>query len=103
MSNEINLEAMRHSCQHVLAQAMYDLYPGVKMAMGPATKEGFYGDFELPAGISISVDDLPKIEEQMKKIIETRVPMTRKEVSIAEARELFKDNEYKQDFDPRKR
>ena len=56
------LHMMRHSCQHVLAQAMYDLYPGVKMAMGPATKEGFYGDFELPAGVSISVDDLPKIE-----------------------------------------
>lgn len=98
MSNNIDLEAMRHSCQHVLAQAMYDLYPGVKMAMGPATKEGFYGDFDLPDGISISVDDLPKIEEQMQKIIDTRVPMVRKEVSISEARDLFKDNEYKQDW-----
>ena len=68
MSNNIDLEAMRHSCQHVLAQAMYDLYPGVKMAMGPATKEGFYGDFDLPDGVSVSVDDLPKIEEQMQKI-----------------------------------
>ena len=98
MSNNIDLDAMRHSCQHVLAQAMYDLYPGVKMAMGPATKEGFYGDFDLPDGVSISVDDLPKIEAQMQKIIDTRVPMTRKEVSVAEARELFKDNEYKQDW-----
>jgi len=98
MSNNIDLDAMRHSCQHVLAQAMYDLYPGVKMAMGPATKEGFYGDFDLPDGVSISVDDLPKIEEQMQKIINTRVAMVRKEISIAEARELFKDNEYKQDW-----
>ena len=98
MSNNIDLDAMRHSCQHVLAQAMYDLYPGVKMAMGPATKEGFYGDFDLPDGVSISVDDLPKIEAQMQKIIDTRVPMTRKEVSVTEARELFKDNEYKQDW-----
>ncbi|MGN1091733.1 MAG: threonine--tRNA ligase [Alphaproteobacteria bacterium] len=98
MSNNIDLEAMRHSCQHVLAQAMYDLFPGVKMAMGPATKEGFYGDFDLPDGVSVSVDDLPKIEEQMQKIIDTRVPMVRKEVSISEARELFKDNEYKQDW-----
>lgn len=97
MENE-QLHMMRHSCQHVLAQAMYDLYPGVKMAMGPATQEGFYGDFDLPDGVIISVDDLPKIEAQMKKIIETRVPMKRQELSVAEARELFKGNEYKQDW-----
>ncbi len=98
MSKDIDISAMRHSCQHVLAQAMYDLYPGVKMAMGPATKDGFYGDFELPEGVSISTDDLPKIEAQMKKIIDSRVPLTRKEISIAEARDLFKGNEYKQDW-----
>ncbi len=98
MSKDIDISAMRHSCQHVLAQAMYDLYPGVKMAMGPATKDGFYGDFELPEGVSISIDDLPKIEAQMKKIIDSRVPLTRKEISIAEARDLFKGNEYKQDW-----
>ena len=98
MSKEFDISAIRHSCQHILAQAMYDLYPGVKMAMGPATKEGFYGDFDLPEGVVISVDDLPKIEAQMQKIIDTRVPMVRKEVSIAEARDLFKGNEYKQDW-----
>ena len=98
MSKDIQLDAMRHSCQHVLAQAVCDLYPGVKMAMGPATKEGFYGDFEFPEGVVISIDDLPKIEVQMQKIIDTRVPMVKKEVSISEARELFKDNEYKQDW-----
>ena len=98
MSKDIDISAMRHSCQHVLAQAMYDLYPGVKMAMGPATKDGFYGDFELPEGVSISTDDLPKIEAQMKKIIDSRVPLTRKEISIAEARDLFKGNEYTQDW-----
>ena len=92
------LHMMRHSCQHVLAQAMYDLYPGVKMAMGPATDEGFYGDFDLPEGVVISLEDLPKIEEQMQKIIDSRVPMKRQELSVAEARDLFKGNEYKQDW-----
>ncbi len=98
MSKDLDLSAMRHSCQHVLAQAMYDLYPQVKMAMGPSTKDGFYGDFDLPEGVSISIDDLPKIEEQMQKIIDSRIPLTRKEVSADEARELFKGNEYKQDW-----
>ena len=98
MSKDIDINAMRHSCQHVLAQAMYKLYPGVKMAMGPATKDGFYGDFEMPEGIVVSIDDLPKIEEQMQKIIDSRVAITRKEMSINEAKELFKDNEYKLDW-----
>jgi len=93
-----NLSTMRHSAEHVLAEAMYHLYPGVKMAMGPATKEGFYGDFDLPEGVVLSTEDLPKIEEEMNKIIATRVPMTRKELSVAEARDLFKGNEYKQDW-----
>lgn len=97
MENE-QLSVLRHSCQHVLAQAVYDLYPGVKMAMGPATSEGFYGDFDLPEGISISADDLPKIEKQMEKIIATRVPFKRQEMSVAEARTLFKGNEYKQEW-----
>ena len=97
MENE-QLSVLRHSCQHVLAQAVYDLYPGVKMAMGPATSEGFYGDFDLPEGISISADDLPKIEKQMEKIIVTRVPFKRQEMSVAEARALFKGNEYKQEW-----
>ncbi len=96
--NQNDLSTMRHSAEHVLAEAMYHLYPGVKMAMGPATKEGFYGDFDLPEGVVLSTEDLPKIEEEMNKIIATRVPMTRKELSVAEARDLFKDNEYKQDW-----
>ena len=93
-----NLEIMRHSCEHVLAEAMYHLYPGVKMAMGPATKEGFYGDFDLPKGVSLSSDDLPKIEAEMAKIIATKAPIKRQELSLDEARKLFKDNPYKQEW-----
>lgn len=97
MQNDI-LHDMRHSSEHVLAEAMYKLYPGVKMAMGPATDDGFYGDFELPEGSVISIDDLPKIEEEMQKIIAAKAPIVRKEISVDEARKLFPDNPYKQEW-----
>ncbi len=98
MQEDSLLHNMRHSAEHVLAEAMYHLFPGVKMAMGPATDTGFYGDFDLPEGVSVSVDDLPKIEAEMKKIIDKRLPMIRKEVSSDEARKMFEGNEYKQDW-----
>jgi threonyl-tRNA synthetase len=77
---------------------MYNLFPGVKMAMGPATEDGFYGDFDMPEGVVVSVDDLPKLEAEMKRIIDKRLPLTKKEISAKEARELFKGNEYKQEW-----
>jgi len=88
---------MRHSCEHVLTQAMYRLFPGIKMAMGPATEEGFYFDFD-PGKHKISEADFPKIEEEMKKIIKANLPIRRQEISLAEARKLFKDNPYKQEW-----
>lgn len=91
------LLAMRHSCEHVLTQAMLRLFPGIKMAMGPATEEGFYFDFD-PGKYKISETDFPKIEEEMKKIIKENLPIKRREISIPEARKLFADNPYKQEW-----
>lgn len=92
------LHNMRHTSEHILAEAMYRLFPGVKMAMGPATDTGFYGDFDLPEGTVVSVDDLPRIEAEMNEIISRNLPLIRKEVTPDEAREMFAGNEYKQDW-----
>jgi len=104
MENQ-ELEKMRHSCEHVLTQAMLKLYPGIKMAMGPATGEGFYFDFDPspPAGgegkiHKISEADFPKIEAEMAKIVKANLPIRRKEISVEEAKTLFKGNEYKQEW-----
>lgn len=96
--NKDQLWALRHSTEHVLTMAMLRLYPEIKMAMGPATDEGFYFDFEAPDGIKVSEDDFPKIEAEMRKIIATNLPIVKKEISVEEARELFKDNAYKQEW-----
>jgi len=90
------LEAMRHSAEHVLTQAMLKLYPGLKMAMGPATEDGFYFDFDFKG--KISEDDFPKIEEEMKKIIKKDLPFKKEDLTIEEARKLFKNNKYKQEW-----
>lgn len=90
------LEAMRHSAEHVLTQAMLKLYPGLKMAMGPATEDGFYFDFDFKG--KISEGDFPKIEEEMKKIIKKDLVFKKENLTIEEARKLFKNNEYKQEW-----
>lgn len=95
-TNEIDLKTMRHSCEHVLHQAMAELYPGLKRAMGPATDEGFYHDFDYEG--KVSEDNFPKIEKKMQEIIKADLPITRKEISVSEAKELFKDNPYKLDW-----
>lgn len=96
------LLAMRHSAEHVLTQAMLKLYPGLKMAMGPATEEGFYFDFD-PAPSSgqvykVSEEDFPKIETEMEKIIKKNLPFKKKVLSISQARKLFQENQYKQEW-----
>jgi threonyl-tRNA synthetase len=92
-----NLSKMRHSCEHVLTQAMLKLYPGLLMAMGPAVEDGFYFDFD-PRTIKISENDFPKIEEEMQKIIDQDLPIKRQILSIKKARSLFKGNPYKQEW-----
>ena len=97
-----SLEAMRHSCEHVLHQAMDELFPGLKRAMGPATKDGFYFDFDPDysshQSYKISDSDFKRIEARMKKIIAANLPIVRQEISITKARKLFKGNPYKLDW-----
>lgn len=94
---EENLEIMRHSAEHVLTQAILGLFPGIKMAMGPATAEGFYFDFD-PGEIKISESDFPNIEGEIKRIIKANLPIRKEEISVEEARKLFKENQYKQEW-----
>lgn len=97
---ERELWAMRHSAEHVLTQAMFTIYGHEKiiMAMGPATEEGFYFDFDSPEGFKISEEDFPKIEKEMQKIVAADLPFKKKVLSVKEARKLFKGNPYKQEW-----
>jgi threonyl-tRNA synthetase len=89
------LDAIRHSLAHLLATAVLDKDPGVKLAIGPATQHGFYYDFEFSKGVSISLDDLPALEVHMEQSVEKELPFERIEVSAQEARKRFEDQPYK--------
>lgn len=92
-----NLYKIRHSAEHVLTHAMQRVFGADKffMAMGPATDDGFYFDFEPLNGFKISEDDFPKIEAEMQKIIKENLPIVRSEITIDEAKKMFADNPYK--------
>jgi threonyl-tRNA synthetase len=83
------LALIRHDAAHVLAAAVTELYPGVKISIGPAIENGFYYDFEFPAGVSISDADFPAIERAMQAHIKAAEPFGREDVSVAAARERF--------------
>ncbi len=97
LMNNDNLQALRHSCEHVLTQAMLKLYPKIKMSMGPATEDGFYFDFDSQK-IKITEKDFPKIEEEMRKIVKADLPIRQEKVTIERARQLFKGNPYKEEW-----
>ena len=86
---------LRHSTAHVLAQAVTDLWPGARYAIGPAIEDGFYYDFELPGGGHFHEDDLARIEERMRAIVAEDQPFTREEHTVAEGLELFAGQPYK--------
>jgi threonyl-tRNA synthetase len=88
------LETMRHSASHVLAEAVLKLFPGAKLGIGPAIDNGFYYDFELPRPIEPE-KDFPLIEQEMRRIIARGVPFVRRQLSSAEARSLFSGQPYK--------
>jgi threonyl-tRNA synthetase len=81
------LAVLRHSSAHLLAEAVRHLYPGVKIAIGPAIENGFYYDFEFPE--AISEEDLPRIEEEIRREIAEGRQWTREEASAEEARRRF--------------
>jgi len=88
------LQIIRHSCAHVMAEAVLHLYPDTKIAIGPAIDTGFYYDFDF-GETKISDADFPAIEKEMRKILASNAEFVRKEVSKAEALSLFKDQPYK--------
>ncbi|MDD4937675.1 MAG: threonine--tRNA ligase [Candidatus Shapirobacteria bacterium] len=94
-----NLNQIRHSTEHILTQAMENLYPNkFIMAMGPATDDGFYFDFETIGNFKISDTDFPIIEAEMTKIIKQNLPIVREEINLDEAKKLFKNNPYKMEW-----
>lgn len=78
------LVRIRHTCAHIMAMAVQKLFPGTKVATGPVTEKGFYYDFDCP--VSITPDDLGKIENQMRRIIKANLPIIREEVQREEIR-----------------
>ncbi|HIV02519.1 MAG TPA: threonine--tRNA ligase [Candidatus Aphodoplasma excrementigallinarum] len=94
MSENMNeLQTIRHSASHVLAQAVKRLFPGTKLAIGPAIDTGFYYDFDAPQ--AFTAEDLEKLEAEMKKIVKENLKIERFELPRAEALELMKDEPYK--------
>jgi threonyl-tRNA synthetase len=81
---------IRHDTAHVLAEAVLELYPGVKISIGPPIENGFYYDFEFPEGVKLSEDDLPRIEAKMREHVKADEPFERSDVSVEEALERFK-------------
>src|SRR6059036_1716656 len=84
------LELIRHDAAHVLATAVMELYPGVKISIGPPIEEGFYYDFEFPDGVKVSEDDFARIEERMREHIEADEPFERTDVTVEEALRRFR-------------
>ena len=95
-SNE-KLNVLNHSCAHLLAHAIKHLYPHAKYWVGPVIDEGFYYDIDL-GDVTLTEEDLPKIEKEMKKISKDNKLIKRIELSKKEALDMFKDDEYKLDL-----
>ena len=95
-SGEEALQLVRHDAAHVLAAAVLELYPGVKISIGPAIENGFYYDFDFPDGVTINDADFPAIEAAMKAHIDADEPFVREDVSVQDA--LHRFHEEKQPY-----
>ena len=93
MTKDERLERYRHSAAHIMAEAVTEVFPEAKLGIGPPIDNGFYYDFELPR--PLSTDDLPDIEERMRKRILSNVPFEPSQISKEEAAKLFNDQPYK--------
>lgn len=93
----LELNTLNHSCAHMMAQAIKRLYPGAKFWVGPVVDEGFYYDVDVPSG-TITDENIEAIEKEMKKCAKEAKKIVRREISKAEALEMFKDDEYKLDL-----
>ncbi|NLD74289.1 MAG: threonine--tRNA ligase, partial [Chloroflexi bacterium] len=90
------LEKLRHSAAHVMAEAVQSIFPEAKLGIGPAIDNGFYYDFDLPR--PLTQEDLDEISERMRDSIKARRPFERREVSKEEAREILAGQPYKQEL-----
>ena len=88
LHSDEGLEILRHSTSHVMAMAVRELFPGVKVTIGPAVKDGFYYDFDYER--PFKEDDLPIVEEKMNEIIAADLPFIREEIALSEAVAFFK-------------
>ena len=98
MAENEQLQIVRHSCAHVMAEAIMHLFPGTKFAIGPAVDNGFYYDFDFTqttTGTKPTEDDFPAIEKEMRKILSGNFEFKRTEVSKEKALKLFADQPYK--------
>ena len=91
------LQRLNHSGAHLLAQAVKHLYPNAKFWVGPVIEEGFYYDIDL-GNVTLTEEDLPKIEKEMKKIVKDGKKIIRHELTRQEALEMFKNDKYKIDL-----
>ena len=91
------LQRLNHSGAHLLAKAVKHLYPNAKFWVGPVIEEGFYYDIDL-GNVTLTEEDLPKIEKEMKKIVKDGKKIIRHELTRQEALEMFKNDEYKIDL-----
>ncbi|MDR2181776.1 MAG: threonine--tRNA ligase, partial [Treponema sp.] len=98
-SRQEKLDVIRHSVSHLMAQAVTTLFPGTRVAIGPAIENGFYYDFQFPSAEAgkapVTNEDLAAIEAEMKKIIDSKQDFVRLEASRAEALERFADEPFK--------
>ncbi|HIJ55397.1 MAG TPA: threonine--tRNA ligase [Deltaproteobacteria bacterium] len=94
-SDPEGLEIMRHSAAHVMAQAILRVYRNAKLTIGPVVEDGFYYDIDMEP---VSEDDFPKIEKEMRKIVQAKYPFKRKEVAKSEAEGFYKGEPYKMEL-----
>ncbi|MDD5486265.1 MAG: threonine--tRNA ligase, partial [Dehalococcoidales bacterium] len=91
--NNNNLEAMRHSAAHIMAEAVLEIFPDAKLGIGPAIDNGFYYDFDLPR--SLTPEDLPVITAKMESIIKKDSPFLQSSITRDEAKCMFAEQPYK--------
>jgi threonyl-tRNA synthetase len=96
-NNAEYLEHLRHSCAHLLAAAVMELWPDTKRTIGPAIEDGFYYDFDF-GSVKLSESDFPKIETRMHEIVKRWDGFTREDVTKQQAIEEYKNNEYKKEL-----
>lgn len=93
MAHDEKLHKIRHSAAHIMAEAVLEMFPNAKFAIGPPIENGFYYDFDLPR--SLSSEDLETIENRMKELIKEDEAFVREVISKQEAQQLFRDQPYK--------